>query len=428
VHFLAGILVAPFLMVLCLTGLVYVFSPQIHDSLYHSDLYAGRAAGPARPVSEQVQAALRAHPESTLKSIITAPAPDRTTRVVLSVRGLASDRTVFVDPYTNYIAGELSTVNDRLPANTWLRDLHSNLQLGPVGRVYAELAASWLPPLVVGGLILWFARTRRKRRLREVLLPATEGKRGWLRLRSVHGALGLWLAAGLLLAGVSGLSMSQFAGGRGDQTVDPVHLRAPALAVAPVRVRPGVRPIGLDEALAVAESAGLTGELTVTPARGTTPFTAVETSEGLLMQRDSITIDPYTARVTEHLGWRDYSPLAKLSVLGAEFHTGTLFGPANQILLALLAAATLVLIVLGYRMWWIHNPYRPRWSSLPRPAWRQVPRPVLAVVVLGATAIGWVLPVFAVSLVLFVLFDAVLSRLIRKREPAEPAAPRPRQG
>ncbi|WP_328611544.1 PepSY domain-containing protein [Amycolatopsis sp. NBC_00345] len=427
VHFLAGILVAPFLMVLCLTGLVYVFSPQIHDSLYHSDLHVSRAVGPAHPVSDQVRAALRAHPECTLKSIITAPAPDRTTRVVLSVRGAAGDRTVFVDPYTNYINGELSTVNNRLPANTWLRDLHSNLQLGPVGRVYAELAASWLPLLVVGGLILWFARTRRKRRLREVLLPVPEGKKGWLRLRSVHGALGLWLAAGLLVAGVTGLSMSQFAGGRGDQTVDPVHLRAPALVAAPVRVLPGVQPIGLDEALDVAESAGLTGELTVTPAHGATPFTAAETSEGLPMQRDSITIDPYTARVTERIGWRDYSPLAKLSVLGAEFHTGTLFGLANQILLALVAAATLVLIGLGYRMWWIHNPYRPRWSSLPRPVWRQVPRPVLLAVVLGVAAIGWVLPVFAVSLVLFVIFDAVLAGLTRKRK-REPAAPRPRQG
>jgi uncharacterized iron-regulated membrane protein len=423
VHFLAGILVAPFLAVLCLTGLIYVFSPQIHDSLYHSDLYVSRVSGPARPVSEQVQAALRAHPESTLKSIITAPAPNRTMRVVLSTPGSATDRTVYVDPYTNYINGELSTVNNRLPANTWLRALHSNLQLGQVGRVYAELAASWLPLLVIGGLLLWFARTRRKRRLREVLLPSTKGKTGWTRLRGVHGSLGLWLAVGLLVASVTGLSMSHFAGGRGNQSVDPINLRAPTLAAAPVPAPANAQPIGIDRALAIARSEGLRGELTVTPAgRGGTPYTAAESSEGLRIQRDSIAIDPYTARVTERLGWRDYSLLAKLSILGAEFHTGTLFGLANQILLTILAAATLILLAVGYRMWWIHNPYRSRWTSLPRPVWRQVSRPTLVITVLAVAAIGWVLPVFAVSLVLFVILDAVLNKLIRKREPI----PRPR--
>lgn len=417
VHFLAGILIAPFLAVLCLTGLIYVFSPQIHDTLYHPALYVNRVDGAPHPVSEQIQAALRAHPESTLKSIITAPAANRTTRVVLSIRGSASDRTVFVDPYTNYLNGELSTVDNRLPANTWLRALHSDLQLGQVGRLYAELAASWLPLLVVGGLVLWFVRTRRKRSLREVLLPSTKGKKGWTRLRGVHGSLGLWLAAGLLVASVTGLAMSQFAGGRGDSTVDPIGLRAPTLAAAPVPVPVNAQPIGIDQALAIAVSEGLRGELTVTPAGGGgTPFTAAEMSEGLLIQRDSIAIDPYTARVTERIGWRDYSLMAKLSILGTEFHTGTLFGLANQILLTILAAATLVLLVLGYRMWWIHNPYRSRWTTLPRPVWRQISRPTLVITVLGVAVVGWVLPVFAVSLVVFVILDAALSKITRKRE------------
>ncbi|WP_236794982.1 PepSY domain-containing protein [Amycolatopsis sp. GM8] len=435
VHFLAGIIIAPFLAVLCLTGLAYVFSPQIHEDLYRSALFVNRVEGAPRPLSGQVSAALAAHPESTLKSVIIAPSPERTTRIVLAVPGPAGtpDRTVFVDPYTGYLNGELSTVENRLPANTWLRQLHSNLHLGNPGRLYAELAASWLPLVAVGGLVLWLAKTRRKRRLREVLLPSAGEKTGWLRVRARHGALGLWLTAGLLVVSASGLAMSQFAGGRGDDAVDPLHLRAPVLAAAAVAVPAGAQPIGIDQALAISRAAGLGGELTVTPPKSPgMPFTVTEISEGLPIHRGAVAIDPFTGAVTEHIGWRDYSVAAKLSTLATEFHTGSLFGLANQIVLAVLAVATLVLIALGYRMWWIHNPYRGRWASLPRPVSRQLSPPALTVILVGVAALGWVLPVFGASLIVFVLVDAGLSRIKRPKEsaaaktPPRPS-PRPRQ-
>jgi len=418
VHFLAGIVVAPFLAVLCLTGLVYVFSPQVHDSLYHSDLHVSQVGDAALPLSAQVGAALAAHPEAELKEVLTPPSADRTTRVVLRVPGPAGtpDRTVYVDPYHGWINGELATVDNRLPANTWLRRLHSNLQLGEPGRLYAEVAASWLPLIVVGGLALWFARTRRKRAAREVLLPAVAGKKGWQRLRSVHGSAGLWLTAGLLVVGVTGLAMSQFAGGRADQSVDPVHLRAPVLAAAPVPVPAGGRPIDVDEAVAAARAAGLSGELSVTPPSGAdAPYVVAETTEGLPVHRGVVAIDPYTATVTEQLGWADYPWTAKLTALGTEFHTGSLFGLANQIVLAAVALATLVLLALGYRMWWIHNPYRGRWASLPRPLWRQLPGRWLTAVLLGVAALAWVLPVFGASLVVFLLADAAVTRHLRRR-------------
>lgn len=427
VHFLAGIVVAPFLAVLCLTGLVYVFSPQIHEGLYSSDLFVAHAGGTPRPVAEQVSSALVAHPESRLKSVITSPDPGRTTRVVLSVPGPAGtpDRTVYVDPYTGYVNGELATVEDRLPANTWLRQLHSNLQLGNAGRLYAEVAASWLPVLVLGGLVLWLGGTRRRRRLREVVLPATKGKTGWQRLRARHGALGLWLVVGLLVTSATGLAMSQFAGGRASSAVDPLHLRAPTLAAAPVAVPADPRPVSVDQVLAVARSAGLTGELRVTvPKTEAMPFTVTELTEGLPIHRGAVAIDPYTATVTEQLDWGDYSVAAKLSTLGTELHTGTLFGLANQIVLTVLALATLVLIGLGYRMWWSRNPYRGRWSSVPKPVWRQLSAPALILILLAVAALAWFLPVFGASLLLFLLADAGIRRYQRSRRTAAPPTQR----
>jgi uncharacterized iron-regulated membrane protein len=413
-HFMAGIVVAPFLLVLCLTGLVYVFSPQIHDGLYHAQLYVAEVGGTRRPVAEQVAAALTAHPEGRLAAVITPSDVDRTTRVVLSVPGSES-RAVFVDPYTNYINGELTTTgNHLLPANTWLRQLHGNLHLGEPGRIYAELAASWLPIIIVGGLVLWLMQPSRRRRItaRRLLVPSLRGV-GWSRLRDVHGPLGLWLTVGLLVVAVSGLAMSQFAGGRDDRSTDPSRMDTPTLAEKPVPV-PGAdaEQVGIDRVIA---ASGLTGELLVTPPSGPGDgYTVAERAPGLPIHKNRVAIDPYTAEVTERVGWQDYSLPAKLRTLGVEFHTGTLFGLANQIVVALLAIGLIVLILLGYRMWWVKNPYQGRWSQAPPPTWRQLSRRALLLGLAVVAALTWLMPVFGASLAVFVAADGVIRRCLKR--------------
>ena len=412
VHFLAGILVAPFLLILCLTGLVYVFSPQIHDDLYSGQLFVSQVGATRHPVGDQVAAALRAHPEARVESVVPPSAPERTTRVNLQVPSLADPRearTVFVDPYTDYINGELVTSAGRLPANVWLRDLHSNLHLGEFGRWYSEIAASWLPVIVVGGLIVWISKQgRRRRTAAELLVPAPRGKGDMSRLRSVHGPLGIWLTVGLLVVGVTGLMMSPIAGwGLPD-------VREPTLAMRPVSVESSA-PIGIDEVLAVAHTEGLTGELLVTPpAAPDRPFSVVETANGLPIHKGAISVDPYTARVTERIGWGDYPVLAQLQEIGVQLHTGTLFGLANQILLTLVVLGTIVLIVGGYRMWWKRNPFSSTATPVPPPALATLSWPVGLGIAAGTLALGWLLPGFAVSLVAFLLLD-LLIRAFRGR-------------
>lgn len=410
VHFLAGILVAPFVLLLCLTGLVYVCSPQIHEDLYGGQLFVHEVGAAQRPVDEQVAAALAAHPEAALRSVVPPPEADRTTRVNLAVPGPAEPgaaRTVFVDPYTNYINGELTTVEGRMPANVWLRELHSDLHLGEVGRLYSEVAASWLPVLVVGGLVLWIAKQgRRRRSIRELLTPLPRGKGEQARMRAVHGPLGIWLTAGLLVMSVTGLTMSRFAGW------GLPAVRAPELAADPVTVPGTARPIGVDRVLQVARAEGLGGELEVTaqtaPDR---PFTVAETSPGLPIRKDGIAVDPYTGQVTERVGWDDYPFLAQLREIGVQAHTGTLFGLANQIVLAILVIVTIVLVVIGYRMWWKRSPYREGATpqAAPPPALRGLGPSVGVPVVLATVVLGWLLPAFGVSLLGFVAVDLLIA-------------------
>jgi uncharacterized iron-regulated membrane protein len=239
IHFYAGVLVAPFLVVVALTGLAYVFSPQLGDLVYADELLVGPHDGPARPLDDQVAAAVAAHPEGTLSSVVDPGDPDRTTGVVLAVPGLPDDveRTVYVDPYTAQVRGSLDTWYDTPPLQTTLDALHRNLLLGEPGRIYSELAASWLWVLVLGGLALWISRRRRHRTLAATVLPPLGSRPGRRRMLGWHAATGVWLAVALLFISSTGLTWSTYAGARFTTVVDAVQGSTPELAAEPVAVR-----------------------------------------------------------------------------------------------------------------------------------------------------------------------------------------------
>lgn len=177
-HFYAGVLVAPFLVVAALTGLAYTITPQLDAVVYGTELRAEPAGRAAKPLSEQVAAARATHPDGTL-SYVAVGADDATTQVVFTSPELGEKQhSVYVDPYTAEVTGQLTTWFGYTPVRTWLDDLHRNLHLGVLGRHYSEFAASWLWVIALGGLALWWRRHRGSRgRARRLLLPDLAARR-----------------------------------------------------------------------------------------------------------------------------------------------------------------------------------------------------------------------------------------------------------
>jgi uncharacterized iron-regulated membrane protein len=420
-HFYAGLFVAPFLAVACLTGLVYVFSPQISDLVYRDELLVGPHTGPPRPLDDQIAAALAAHPEGTLSSIAHPGDPERTTGIVLAVPGLPDDieRTVYVDPYTAQVRGSLDTWFDTPPLQATLDALHRNLLLGEPGRIYSELAASWLWVLVLGGLALWVGARRRTRGLAGTVLPPRGGRPGRRRVLGWHAATGVWLSVALLFISATGLTWSQYAGTRFSAAVDAVQGSTPEPAAEAVPVRDAPQ-VAVQTAVDAARGAGLTGPVTVTVPDGPgAPFTVTENSGTWPVQRDAVSLDPYTGQVTETVLWRDWPIAAKLTRVGVLAHMGSLFGLANQLALAAMALGLLCVLFWGYRMWWQRRPTRGGRLGLAPPtrrgALRDLPQPVVFGIVLGTVAVGWLLPVLGASLLLFLAVDAVAGAVARRR-------------
>ncbi|WP_380161988.1 PepSY-associated TM helix domain-containing protein [Kineococcus sp. R86509] len=250
-HFYAGALIAPFLLVAAVSGTLYAATPQLEQLLYRDQLHATPTATQV-PLATQIQTAVEARGGQEPVAVRPAPTTSETTRVLFSEPTLGeSERTaVFIDPGTGQVRGELTAYGTSgiLPLRTWVDQLHRNLHLGEPGRLYSELAASWLWVLALSGLGLWIARqvsTRRTARadnsdgssgdgspasggsgggpVRRVLAPGRgeagkdaggRGSRG--RTRTLHAVVGTWIAVGLIALSATGLTWSSYAGAHVD--------------------------------------------------------------------------------------------------------------------------------------------------------------------------------------------------------------------
>ncbi|WP_432142309.1 PepSY-associated TM helix domain-containing protein [Streptomyces sp. bgisy084] len=450
-HFYAGVLIAPFLLVAAVTGLLYAGAFQAEKVIYAQELSVpvGKAE---RPLSQQVADARKTHPEGKLAAVRPAPRPGDTTRVLLSdVPGVSADHqlAVFVDPYTGNVRGALETYGSTgaLPLRTWLDALHRDLHLGETGRLYSELAASWLWVVAGGGVALWIGRKRRNRRLRALALPdrTATGRR---RTLSWHGAVGLWAAAGLVFLSATGLTWSAYAGANIGELRESLGQATPTVSTAVTEHHaghggsagmPGMpdmpgrgdakgnrssgsapADVGIDKVLRTARTQGLTNPVEIgLPTEKGTAYVVKQVQRSWPEKQDAIAVDPATGKVTDVSRFADHPVLAKLTRYGIDLHTGTLFGLANQIALAALALALIFLILWGYRMWWQRRPTRDRALSfgrpVPRGGWRQVPLPVLIPLVLAVGVVGRLVPLLGISLVAFLVVDIALGALGRRR-------------
>ncbi|MER6015237.1 PepSY-associated TM helix domain-containing protein [Streptomyces bluensis] len=420
-HFYAGLLVAPFLLVAALTGLLYAASFQAERIVYADELTV--PVGDRKlPVSEQVAAAREAHPEGTISAVRVSPKDDATTRVLLSgVPGVEDTHTlaVFVDPYTAEVRGSLEQYGSTgaLPLRTWIDEFHRDLHLGENGRLYSELAASWLWVISAGGLALWFGRRRAQRTVR-----GTSGRR---RTLGLHGSVGAWAAAGFFFLSATGLTWSAYAGANVDTLRTSLGQATPAISASAgdhAGHGDGATPSGraaegdLDKILATARAEGLGDPVEIVPpADASSVYVVQQIQRSWPTKQDAVAVDPATNEVTDTVRFADFPVLAKLSRWGIDAHTGVLFGLVNQLALMALALSLILLILWGYRMWWQRGRDSAFGRPIPRGAWQQVPPQILVPAMAAVAVLGYFVPLLGIPLAAFLVVDVVLGEIAYRR-------------
>jgi uncharacterized iron-regulated membrane protein len=205
-HFYAGLLSIPVIVLLCLSGIVYLFKPQI-DAVAWGHLREVEPQAQTVTFAQQQTAALRAVPGGSVTQVAPAPAADRATEFDVATAD-GGVRRVYVNPYTGRVTGT------RDPANSLTSialELHGMLltnrfldEGGMWGDRIIELTASWAIVLVVTGVYLWWPRGRR--RTRDALIPRLRARSARMRWRDLHAITGVLFSFVALFFLISGLA------------------------------------------------------------------------------------------------------------------------------------------------------------------------------------------------------------------------------
>lgn len=423
-HFYAGLFVLPFVLILSITGAIYLFRPQIErweERPFSRLAAAGAAAGTVSP-DRQLAAALAATPGAGFRHYRLPREPGDAAMIQLGLPG-GGLREVYVSPQGR-VLGALDP--DRRIAAVVSR-IHGTLLIGRWGDWLVELAASWTIVMLLTGLYLWWPRPFRPA---GTLWPRL-GLRGRPLLKDIHRVTGFWIAGLVLVTLASGLPWAGVWGGAFAWTraqlgwVEGAHEwkigaggdhdghREAMAGAAPPAAAP---PAGLPLSAFVAKAAGerMAFPVLVLPPRAPQAF-GPPTGDGWTIKSAAqnrwvarqITYDATSGRETGRRGFADQHLLDRIVGTGVAWHEGQLFGVANQILGLLTALALIGLSVLGVLMWLRRRP-RGGWGA---PAAQggigRLAAPVAVLCVL--------LPLFGASVVAILLLDRVV-RVARGRK------------
>ena len=141
----------PLVIVLSLSGALYLFKPQVER--WEERAYEGLPTAGAVAPSRQVAAALASEPGARLVFYRLPERAGDAAMVHVAVPGQGM-RDVFVSP-RSAVLGALDPDRRMIAVD---RRLHGQLLLGKQGSWLVELAASWAIVMILSGLYLWWPR------------------------------------------------------------------------------------------------------------------------------------------------------------------------------------------------------------------------------------------------------------------------------
>ena len=440
-HFYAGLFVAPFMILLALTGIIYLFKPQL-DPLLYDHLINVSPGHHSLSADEQLTRVQATYPQGHISQYLPPINPERSAQFVLHNGG--RELNVFINPYNGDVLGEQDA---KLNLQAVARALHGELMIGTPGDRLVELAAGWGVVLVVSGLYLWWPRGQSAA---GILWPRLS-RRGRVLWRDFHAVTGFWGAALLLFMLVSGMTWTGFWGKQYADVwnqfpaamwnnVPTSDIEARSLNTATRQTVPwalentpmpvsgahaehmghGAMPSGpAAPGITLQDVVNTAIERKVEPGYSITlPTTATGVFTVAVFADDprndaTLHVDQYTGQVLADVRWQHYSNVARATEMGVMLHEGKLFGSLNQIAILLVCLMILLSSISGLVIWWKR---RPQGRLGVPPLRHDLPTWKTGVAIMIALAI--VFPLVAASLIAVWVLDRLLL-LIRKKRPRE---------
>jgi uncharacterized iron-regulated membrane protein len=428
-HFIAGLIVLPILVMMAVTGGLYLFKPELDHLAYRSMEDVPARAAPFAPAGAKVETALRG------RVLQFTPSQGRGEAVRLLVRAPSGKAlTAFADPYD----GRLTGVIPYGGVLQLIRKIHSLQKFGFWASCIIEIAAGWAIVMVGTGLFLWWPRGRGG-------VLAVRGRPAQrLFWRDLHAVTGAFAAVVILFLAVTGMPWSLVWGDHVQAWLTAANLYEPA---APAKVTPAwmmtmdmpstaqaphdagaVRAdlpwalqktpapmsmpmadtpgLGVDAAIAELHRLGLKRPFSLALPEGPGGAFVGDYRPDRVEDSRTVYLDQYSGRVLADVGFKDWGAGAKAVEWGIAVHQGQEYGPANRYLMLAGCVAILLLAGSAAIMWWKRRP-KGRLGVPPAPADRRAAWAVLGVM----GVVGAIYPLVGASLLLALLLDFGFNRL-----------------
>ena len=198
VHLWSGIGLGLYVFMISVTGSVLVYRNELNVAATPEPIIS-KSSEPRLSDDELAAAAIRSYPDYRVARVMRARNLDQAVGIWLR-RGDDEDVTKrLFDPRSGADLGPWTPYGIRLIG--LLSDLHDDLFAGPVGRTVNGVGAVAVIAMALTGLTIWWPGIRKWRRS----LTVRRGV-GWKRfIWDLHGMIGFWSFAFVLVFGLSGI-------------------------------------------------------------------------------------------------------------------------------------------------------------------------------------------------------------------------------
>lgn len=401
-HFYAGLFSIPFVIILALTGAIYLFKPY-YEHWQERDYRGLQITGEALAPNQQISAALAAIEGGKLLSYRLPQAADEAVLVKVQAD---TNWMVFVNPYNGTVLAKERS--DEQLMNI-VKTLHGELLLGTVGSILVELAACWAIVLIVTGLYLWWPRNAQG--MAGIIYPRLrDGSRTFW--RDIHAVTGIWISAlalfllvtGLPWALVWGAALKEVRSVDFSQQQDWTQSRAQehdhwrAQASETFNLTP--------EVLMAAQQLKLPPPVELSIASAHHISWKASSQSGNRPERADVWLNG-DGSIEKQSGFAEKKLIDRAIGVGIAAHEGYLFGWFNLVLGVLTCAGLILISVSGFILWRKRKPDSVLGAPPPMPT--RVGFAVVAITI----GLAIFLPLLAISLVVLLIIEFVLLRRIR---------------
>lgn len=395
-HFIAGLVSLPFILVLSITGAIYLFNPDVESKEVAKIQDVENLH--KTPISYQQQwenakEKLKKKPSS----MVINDNPEKATEFV--VGRFSHKTTVFVNQYTGEATGTFS------PKDTWMytvRKLHGELLGGKIGTKIIELIASWMVVLILTGIYIWWPFSSGIKGVFTIRFK--EGKR--ILFRDLHAVTGFWMSLLLLLILAGGLPWTDVFGSNFKWVQKVTNTGFPKTwsgrgLISEVKEK----RMTIEEMVAIANQQKLKGTVSIgLPKSAKSTFSVANKTFPLTAQR-KLHFDQYSGKLVKEHTWSDVGFLMRGRMWVMAFHQGQ-FGGWNWWLMFLVSLGLTLMTIAGL-LSYLYRKQKGNWGVPKVSSQFKVGKLIIFILVL----LGILLPMFGISILLILLFEQVFKRI-----------------